>query len=230
MTSGGFVFSDSAIVTSPPVTAGQITSIEASGNNRLRILFNAPLDEFRAEQSIRYSVMASGTPISITTADLLSDERTVELRLLGTLQSQTAYTVHVTDLLTAQGIAFSDTEVYVYPSGTISFTETLRGNQEVPPVNTTAEASGTFVLTASGLEYDITVTNLSGSITAAHFHVGAAGTVGPNVHDISFTGGAATGTWNLSGEHRNMLLDGNIYVNVHTAAYPNGEIRAQLTP
>jgi hypothetical protein len=37
------------------------------------------------------------------------------------------------------------------------------------------------------------------------------------------------GTWaNLTAEQRNWLLDGQIYVNVHTATYPNGEIRGQV--
>jgi predicted lipoprotein with Yx(FWY)xxD motif len=70
---------------------------------------------------------------------------------------------------------------------------------------------------------------LSGQATASHIHLGAAGTAGPVVLALC---GPCT-----SGAHGRKLVDaklaaalekGNVYVNVHTAANPGGEIRGQL--
>ena len=34
----------------------------------------------------------------------------------------------------------------------------------------------------------------------------------------------------LTEDQSKALLSGNLYINVHTAKYPDGEIRGQLTP
>jgi cytochrome c2/cytochrome c553 len=114
----------------------------------------------------------------------------------------------------------------------------LSAAQEVPPVEgITARGSGTYTLTGAGLEYVINVdrSNLSGPIRSAHFHQGRVGTNGDVVRTLEFTGGGqAIGIWTstddepLTPELRQALLDGNIYVNVHTDANPSGEIRGQV--
>ncbi len=71
-----------------------------------------------------------------------------------------------------------------------------------------------------------------GPITAAHIHHGAAGTNGPPVFTLHrsdegrYQGCASGSEWT---QHR---IEGNpdmFYVNVHTAEYPAGAIRGQLT-
>jgi Cu/Zn superoxide dismutase len=111
-----------------------------------------------------------------------------------------------------------------------NFKATLNGIQEVPPVTTTASGTGAFTMTnAGGLLYTITVNGLSGAITAAHFHLGAAGTAGPVIQAITFSGTTAVGTWApLADSIVAALYAGRIYVNVHTAANPGGEIRGQV--
>ncbi|MCB9462180.1 MAG: CHRD domain-containing protein [Candidatus Eisenbacteria bacterium] len=112
----------------------------------------------------------------------------------------------------------------------------IDGGQEVPPVGGPGEGSAAFTLTPSGLVYDLTVTGLSGAITAAHFHRAPAGTNGSVVRDIgsSFVGNTASGVWTpqdsqpLTPALMCEILAGNIYVNVHTAANPAGEARGQL--
>ena len=116
-----------------------------------------------------------------------------------------------------------------------SFTAKLDGTQENPSVTTTARGTGSFVLNAAGtqLHYHIVFNGLTH--TAAHFHNAAAGTNGGVVKDLSFTNNAATGVWSSSDASQPLtdallteLLNGRLYVNVHTSANPGGEIRGQV--
>jgi len=118
-----------------------------------------------------------------------------------------------------------------------NFRANLTGAQEVPAVVTNATGTAVLTLTpAGGLSFIVTVNGLSGPITGAHFHLGAAGTNGNVVFDITsrFTGTSATGTWRstdtpaLADSIIAAFLAGRIYVNVHTAANPGGEIRGQV--
>lgn len=108
------------------------------------------------------------------------------------------------------------------------FSAELDGDQEVPAVDTEATGSGSFELMEDGLHYTIEVEGLSGPVTAAHFHAGEEGVAGDVVQPITFTNDRAEGVWALSDEQREDLEDGMFYVNVHTAEYPNGEIRGQV--
>lgn len=121
----------------------------------------------------------------------------------------------------------------------VHFTAKLNGAQEVPSVTTTATGTGTFVLNAerTELSYTITVCDLSGAIAQAHFHNGPAGVAAGVVRNITFNGNTATGVWSASDATQPLtsalvtaLLNEGIYVNVHTAANPGGEIRGQVIP
>ena len=54
----------------------------------------------------------------------------------------------------------------------VGFTISMDPNQEVPPTGTQATGTGVAVLDSSGLRllYRATITGLSDSLTAAHFH------------------------------------------------------------
>lgn len=112
----------------------------------------------------------------------------------------------------------------------------LTGDQENPAVTTTAAATGTFsyfsnTRTISG---SITLTSLTDA-TAAHLHSGFAGVNGPVIVGLTEKSGNSdmwevpTGTV-LSADDAAALLEGGVYVNVHTATYPGGIIRGQVTP
>src|SRR3989344_3013205 len=146
---------------------------------------------------------------------------------------QQEYIVTVTGVSTVGNVPFSDQLTFVYaPTGSNKTLKAiLKGINEVPTVSTTAVGTGSFTLTASCLSYDIVVSGISASaITAAHFHGGDIGVEGAAIESISFGGSLhAAGTWtDLSLEERANILEGDIYVNVHTATNPDGEIRGQL--
>ena len=107
----------------------------------------------------------------------------------------------------------------------------LTGDQEVPPVVTTATGTGNFVFTGPDgltLRYEVTVEGLSGPATLAHIHEGAVGADGPPI--ITLDHEALEGAIEITAEQAAVITSGNAYVNVHTAANPDGEIRGQLTP
>ncbi len=112
----------------------------------------------------------------------------------------------------------------------ISTTLSLTGGQEVPPVTTTATGAGQInVHSDRSVSGSISVFGMTP--TAAHIHDGAMGVNGPVVITLTkasentFTVPAGS---MLNEAQYSSLRAGNFYVNVHSAAYPNGEIRAQI--
>lgn len=108
----------------------------------------------------------------------------------------------------------------------------LGGDQEVPPVKTEASGTGTITVkddkTVSG---SVTVKGINA--TAAHIHEAAAGKNGPvaipleKKADGEFAVPAGS---KLTDEQYKALKAGNLYVNVHSDAHKDGEIRGQLKP
>jgi len=111
----------------------------------------------------------------------------------------------------------------------------FNGAQQSPSVTTSAYGQANVRLTTKfdSLYYDVQASGLSGAITGAHFHNAPAGSNGAVVWDISpnINGnritGSITGTALTTALIRNML-EGELYINIHTAANPNGEIRGQV--
>jgi hypothetical protein len=114
-------------------------------------------------------------------------------------------------------------------------------------VKTMAKGEATFELSKDGkkLSYKVKVSNIE-NVTAAHIHMGKMGENGPAIAPIDakgekgkFSGTLAKGTvtakelmGSLKGKTVKDLVaeieSGNTYLNVHTAKYPDGEIRGQL--
>jgi hypothetical protein len=114
----------------------------------------------------------------------------------------------------------------------MNFKASLSGKSEVP-ANTTAgtgSVTATYDTASKKLSWKGSYSGLSGPATAAHFHGPAkdgknAGVMVP----ISPNGPSFEGSATLNDAQAKALMDGDIYVNIHTAANKAGEIRGQLT-
>ena len=116
------------------------------------------------------------------------------------------------------------------PVSDIVFKAVLSGASEVP--SNASAATGTATITFNTTTKIITVVvNFSGiTATASHIHQAAIGSNGsvvfpfiaPITSPINYTSGA------LDASQESILNANGYYVNVHSAAYPGGEIRGQI--
>jgi hypothetical protein len=124
--------------------------------------------------------------------------------------------------LCAAGIAVQSADIAVK----------LTGEQEVPPVASSATGVGTIVIkNDKSVSGSIKTAGIDG--TVAHIHLGEPGKNGPPIITLSKT---ADNTWSvpagaqLTDDQYKSFKDGNLYVNVHSAEHKGGEIRTQLKP
>jgi hypothetical protein len=129
--------------------------------------------------------------------------------------------------------------------GNVDYSTVLSGDQEVPPVNTSAAGIADFSPSDDGgsIDYTITADDIEAA-TAGHIHFGIEGQNGPVAvtlfeFDSPQDEVSESGTINaedLSGPLEGMQIsdlvdafnDGNAYANIHTEQNPNGEIRGQI--
>jgi hypothetical protein len=107
----------------------------------------------------------------------------------------------------------------------------LSGDQEVPPVKSSGSASGAITINDDGaVSGSVTATGFTP--TAAHIHQAAAGKNGPVIVPFTKEGDkfSAPAGAKLTADQMKAYKAGDLYVNVHSAANPGGEVRAQLKP
>ena len=135
-------------------------------------------------------------------------------------------------LVTLLGLGACSMKPMMPNTNTSAMTTRLSGASEVPPVM--SSASGTVEATlnkqTSELSWTVTYSGLSGPATGAHFHGPAMAGANAGVV-VPITGSLASpirGVASLTAAQAADLMAGKWYVNLHTAANPNGEIRGQL--
>lgn len=135
----------------------------------------------------------------------------------------------------------------------VTLTAVLNGAQEVPAVSTPATGTATLAidLATNNWTLNIQFGTLTAPLSIAHIHRAPAGTNGPVIVGLdglplsggrpvwnllapgitSFnSGGAVAAPFAFPAAELSNLLAGNTYINVHSQAFPGGEIRGQLVP
>ena len=126
---------------------------------------------------------------------------------------------------------------------TVTYSATLLGLNQVPPNDSGASGTGFLSLTGNILTVDINFTGLSAPAEAAHIHcctladmnapvvvpfsgvpAATSGTIAEtiNLSTFAFSGGGSEAAL-IAG-----LNDGQAYLNIHDANFPEGEIRGQI--
>jgi hypothetical protein len=106
--------------------------------------------------------------------------------------------------------------------------------QEVPPVDGkgTAKVKVTYNTDTKLLTWDGTYSNLSGPPYAAHFHLGTPKDNGAVVIPIFGDKDSQSpfkGSTTLTVDQVKHLMAGKLYLQIHTDAHRDGEVRGQLT-
>lgn len=115
----------------------------------------------------------------------------------------------------------------------VALTTQLLAANEVPPVASaaTGQVDAMFNKETNVLRWELKYANLSGPATAGHFHgpamVGA--NAGVALGWASPMSSPMIGQATLTPAQAADLLAGKWYANVHTAKFPGGEIRGQMT-
>jgi len=112
----------------------------------------------------------------------------------------------------------------------VLFGSHLTGDQETPAVVTAAFGDATFTVNSDlTISYVVAATGLTG--TSAHIHSGAFGVGGSVLFPLAGGPTKWRGTTPaMTADQFAALQTDGLYVNVHTVANPNGEIRGQIVP
>ncbi|MEO6190051.1 MAG: CHRD domain-containing protein [Saprospiraceae bacterium] len=117
-------------------------------------------------------------------------------------------------------------------NGQMLFVAELSTIKQVPGILGDALGLVTFLLSEDGKEINIhgSFTKLSGNVTGCHIHLGDENSNGPVIIDLSsfITGNRIKGRIATPPNFVANAVIGDLYVNVHTALNPGGEIRSQL--
>ena len=116
------------------------------------------------------------------------------------------------------------------------FSLSMSGAQENPPNASpgTGNISGLYDDATKTLTFNITFSGLIGTTTASHFHAPAGVTTnaGVIIGNVGFPTGVTSGNYAnsyvLTAQQEGWLLTDSVYLNIHSTAFPGGEIRTQM--
>ncbi|HEX6087066.1 MAG TPA: CHRD domain-containing protein [Thermoanaerobaculia bacterium] len=116
-----------------------------------------------------------------------------------------------------------------FPLAAQTFVFDLRGSQEVPPVPSTHSGGCMGTLDQPARTFAITCVHDVIGATVMHIHRGAPGVNGAVAFDMGDPASPVSATWSgMTDADIAELLAGNLYMNIHTAGRPAGEIRGQI--
>lgn len=105
----------------------------------------------------------------------------------------------------------------------------LSGDQEVPAVPSPATGGCMGVLDQVAGEFAVTCVHNVAGATLIHIHHAAAGSNGPAVFDMGSPASPVQATWTgMTAGDVTDLVNGDLYVNIHSGGRPDGEIRGQI--
>ncbi|MEZ0324445.1 MAG: CHRD domain-containing protein [Fimbriimonas sp.] len=180
-------------------------------------------------------------------SDVWSDDYQVTVdnaRLSGITMAELIQAIH-------DGNAYINVHTATNPGGAIrgqlgdsvTMSALLNGHSEVPMNESAATGEGTLAFNRDMSSFTVMIdtSNLT-NVTAAHIHHGIPGEPGPVVFPL-FAGGSWPSHFMMTITETNFtpvegiptyrdavnaILSGDMYFNVHTNAFPNGEIRGQI--
>lgn len=116
------------------------------------------------------------------------------------------------------------------PDPNVVYEATLSGANEVPANTSTATGAATLTYNKDTNAFMINVTHDIATPTMGHIHMGVKGENGAVVFPFgeSLTSPIMYTSPELTAEQITALNDGKFYVNIHTEAFPGGEIRGNL--
>lgn len=121
------------------------------------------------------------------------------------------------------------------PGTDINLAITLTGGASVPPVNTAGSGSGQLTVNDGNgsISGELSVSGFTA--TAAHIHSAYAGNNGAAIVTLEQDATDTTlfrvpAKSVLTPADLKSLLNGGLYLNAHSAVFPNGEVRGQILP
>lgn len=141
--------------------------------------------------------------------------------------------MHIQSLPVLSAFAVSTALLFASPAmaDIVKYKATLDGSQQSPPVATKGKGTATFTFDTAKkkLSWNVKYSGLSGPAIAAHIHGPAAmGENAPPVIPFKKLKSPIKGSETLTDAQAADLEAGKYYVNVHTAANKDGEIRGQI--
>ena len=140
--------------------------------------------------------------------------------------------VHVIEVSVTDGVNTATTSATVTVKQVDMLEANLSGYNEVPPAPSVASGMVSMRMVADDglLEVSFSVANLAGTMTGAHIHMGGVGANGGVGLNLDPTGSVFNATYDITGNADlvSAVRNGMAYVNVHSTAYPAGEVRGQI--
>src|SRR5690606_32636398 len=114
-----------------------------------------------------------------------------------------------------------------------TFEVVLNGSNEVPPNASTAVGSANVTVAGNRLAIDGAWDGFDVVDPGAHVHGPAAAGVNAGILfelSVDYASRTFEGTFTLNADQMAYFLAGELYINLHSAAFPGGEIRGQILP